>query len=110
VAPPDHAALFSYGTLQLEPVQTKVFGRLLQGDEDVLLGFAVEQIEIANSTYPIAVKSTNPAQEIPGRVFFISAEELAAADEYEGAEYQRVEVTLKSGHKAWVYVKPAHAQ
>jgi hypothetical protein len=36
-------------------------------------------------------------------VFEITAEELAAADRYEVAEYTRVLVTLKSGVEAWVY-------
>ena len=35
--------------------------------------------------------------------FEVTAEELAAADRYEVAEYTRVEATLKSGVKAWVY-------
>ena len=38
-------------------------------------------------------------------VFRISADELAAADHYEVADYVRVQVRLKSGRDAWVYVK-----
>jgi hypothetical protein len=38
-------------------------------------------------------------------VFEITAEELAAADRYEVSEYTRVLVTLKSGARAWVYVR-----
>jgi hypothetical protein len=41
---------------------------------------------------------------VAGVVFEITAEELVAADRYEVAQYFRVEVTLKSGVKAWVYV------
>ena len=43
------------------------------------------------------------AEEVTGMVFEITAQELAAADRYEVAEYTRVEVTLKSGVRAWVY-------
>jgi hypothetical protein len=32
-------------------------------------------------------------------------DELLAADRYEVADYKRVEVVLKSGATAWVYVK-----
>jgi hypothetical protein len=35
----------------------------------------------------------------------MTAEELGAADRYEVAEYTRVEVALKSGLKAWVYIR-----
>lgn len=38
-------------------------------------------------------------------MFEITAAELAAADRYEVADYKRVEVTLSSGLKAWVYIK-----
>jgi gamma-glutamylcyclotransferase (GGCT)/AIG2-like uncharacterized protein YtfP len=41
---------------------------------------------------------------VTGMVFEITAEELTAADRYEVAQYSRVEVTLKSGVQAWVYV------
>ena len=38
--------LFSYGTLQLESVQRSQFGRLLEGRDDVLTGYAVIDIQI----------------------------------------------------------------
>ncbi|MNL77026.1 AIG2-like family protein [compost metagenome] len=47
----------------------------------------------------------NPADGIAGKVFAITEAELAAADEYEVADYKRVLVRLKSGRDAWVYVK-----
>jgi gamma-glutamylcyclotransferase (GGCT)/AIG2-like uncharacterized protein YtfP len=49
--------------------------------------------------------SADPADEVAGKVFFISAEELAAADSYEVSDYKRIEVGLKSGAQAWVYVR-----
>lgn len=42
---------------------------------------------------------------MPGKVFAISAEELAAADRYEVADYTRISVVLASGKEAFVYVK-----
>jgi gamma-glutamylcyclotransferase (GGCT)/AIG2-like uncharacterized protein YtfP len=42
---------------------------------------------------------------VRGRVFRITDTELKAADEYEVADYKRVQVTLRSGNKAWVYVR-----
>lgn len=107
-------ALFSYGTLQLEAVQIKSFGRLLDGRADTMPGFKKEMIEIADPDviklsgerfHPVVSASANSNDEVAGKVFFISAEELEAADRYEVSDYKRIEVTLRSGIPAWVYVK-----
>ena len=55
--------------------------------------------------HPIVSPSSDPSDEVAGMVFRISADELAAADHYEVADYVRVQVRLKSGRDAWVYVK-----
>jgi gamma-glutamylcyclotransferase (GGCT)/AIG2-like uncharacterized protein YtfP len=107
-------ALFSYGTLQLEAVQMKSFGRLLDGRDDAMPAFKKEMIEITDPEvvklsgerfHPVVSASVNSNDEVAGKVFFISAEELEAADRYEVSDYKRIEVTLKSGIPAWVYVK-----
>ena len=46
-----------------------------------------------------------PADEVAGQVFRITPAELAAADDYEVSDYKRVLAPLKSGKKAWVYVR-----
>jgi hypothetical protein len=106
--------LFSYGTLQYADVQRASFGRLLEGSDDSMPGFRREMVEITDPDvlaksgerfHPIVMPSRNPADEVGGRVFRITPEELAAADAYEVADYKRIEVTLKSGITAWVYVK-----
>jgi len=38
-------------------------------------------------------------------VFLLTEDELARADVYEVDAYQRIEVTLASGRKAWAYVQ-----
>jgi hypothetical protein len=104
--------LFSYGTLQDEAVQMANFGRLLSGRPDSLPGYIVLPIEIDDPTVValsgksqhMIAQRTNGADEVAGRVFEITAAELAAADRYEVAEYTRVQVILKSGVIAWVYV------
>ena len=55
--------------------------------------------------HPVVTASADPNDEVAGKVFCISAEELEAADRYEVSDYKRIEVTLKSGIQAWVYVK-----
>ncbi|HTB88691.1 MAG TPA: gamma-glutamylcyclotransferase family protein [Steroidobacteraceae bacterium] len=103
--------LFSYGTLQDEAVQMANFGRLLLGRADSLPGYTLLPITIddpavvalsGKSQHMIAQRGS-AADEVAGMVFEITAEELAAADRYEVAEYTRVLVTLKSGVEAWVY-------
>jgi Gamma-glutamyl cyclotransferase, AIG2-like len=103
--------LFSYGTLQDRAVQLANFGRLLLGRPDSLPGYLLLPITIDDPTvvalsgksqHTIA-KRTDAGEEVAGMVFEITAQELAAADRYEVAEYTRVEVTLKSGVRAWVY-------
>ena len=38
--------LFTYGTLQTPEVQLDTFGRLLDGDDDILPGYTVDYVEI----------------------------------------------------------------
>ncbi|HSX03604.1 MAG TPA: gamma-glutamylcyclotransferase family protein [Rhabdochlamydiaceae bacterium] len=105
--------LFSYGTLRYERVQMETFGRKLDGKEDVLTGYILKKLEITDpsviaksgeNVHSIIEFSGNPQDRIPGMVFQISPEELAHADEYEVADYKRIQVALLSGTTAWVYV------
>jgi hypothetical protein len=107
--------LFSYGTLQLERVQLSTFGRLLHGTADAMVGYRLEPVEITDPEV-IAISGTNmhtnlvlsddPADEVGGTVFEITAAELAAADDYEVDGYERVSVRLRSGAEAFVYIAP----
>ena len=90
------------------------FGRLLDGSDDRMPGYRTEMVEITDPEvieksgerfHPIVLPSTNPDDEVFGKVFRVTAEELAAADAYEVADYKRIEVALRSGTTAWVYVK-----
>jgi gamma-glutamylcyclotransferase (GGCT)/AIG2-like uncharacterized protein YtfP len=106
--------LFSYGTLQHKNVQMAHFGRELRGRHDSIPGYRQGLLEITDpdviatsgkTHHPIVEPSPNPADEVAGTVFEITAQELVAADKYEVADYKRVSVDLKSGLQAWVYVR-----
>jgi len=106
--------LFSYGTLQLDEVQLSSFGRLLEGQQDAMVGYRQSQIEITDPEviktsgkrfHPIVEASDNPVDEVQGKVFRITEAELNAADAYEVADYKRIEILLRSGNTAWVYVR-----
>jgi gamma-glutamylcyclotransferase (GGCT)/AIG2-like uncharacterized protein YtfP len=103
--------LFSYGTLQLREVQLANFGRVLEGEPDALEGFVVSTVMIGDPSvievsglaeHLILVPGEGPP--IEGVAYELSDAELMAADEYETSAYKRVEVTLRSGRRAFVYV------
>lgn len=105
--------LFSYGTLQLESVQSATFGRELAGEPDAIVGFELGDVHITDphvvatsgsDRHLVLLPATVPGAEVPGTVFSIDDAQLLAADEYEVDAYVRVEVPLRSGRRAWVYV------
>jgi len=99
--------LFTYGTLQHDDIQENIFGRILQGIPETLIGYALREIQIEEEFgivhYPIIVETHNPEDTINGIVYEITTKELHQADLYEGSHYKRVEVHLHSNQKAWAY-------
>lgn len=108
--------LFAYGTLQTEAVQLSLFGRRLDGHEDVLVGYRLRIIRIDDQEF-VAASGTadhrnlqftgNPADFVEGTAFAVTKSELLQADAYEPAGYSRNLVQLRSGVKAWVYSQRA---
>lgn len=107
--------LFSYGTLQQEPVQLQTYGRRLEGTADALRGYQLERlpdrdpeaVRISGLKSHFVVRPTgNQADRVEGMVYFLSDAELEATDRYEGSDYQRVVLELESGRRAFVYVDP----
>ncbi|WKE66986.1 gamma-glutamylcyclotransferase [Gallaecimonas kandeliae] len=105
--------LFSYGTLQMEQVQEKTFGRKLSGEKDTLMGYVLSDIKIKDpeviktsgtDTHPILKFTGNGTDIVEGTVFELTPSELAQADEYEVEEYVRILGEFESGKNAWVYV------
>jgi hypothetical protein len=105
--------LFSYGTLQLEPVQLALFRRRLVGTPDVLPRFKETLLEIDDEAtvrmsgkthHAMAEFSGNPSDTIRGTAFELTLAEVESADKYEVAAYKRVAVKLGSGRRAWAYV------
>ena len=104
--------LFSYGTLREESVQMTTFGRRLQGQPDVLVGFEQSVLEIddpqfvesSGKTHHAVVQYTGRDDSLVGGIVFeVSDAELASADAYEPAGYKRILTRLASGKHAWVY-------
>lgn len=106
--------LFSYGTLQDESVQRRLFGRRLDGAADALTGFRMEWLEqrdpaavAAVERHPVVHETGVTEDRIPGTLLRLTPQELVRADEYEAGDYVRVRVTLASGREAWLYVGAA---
>jgi gamma-glutamylcyclotransferase (GGCT)/AIG2-like uncharacterized protein YtfP len=99
--------LFAYGSLQNEDIQKDLFGRILEGTPETLIGYIVKQIQIEEEFglvhYPIITETNKLEDTINGMVYSISLQELRQTDLYEGLHYKRVEVHLQSDQKAWAY-------
>lgn len=99
--------LFAYGSLQNEDIQKDLFGRILEGTPEKLIGYIVKKIQIEEEFglvyYPIITETNKPEDTINGIVYAITTKELNQSDLYEGLHYKRVEVQLQSKQKAWAY-------
>jgi hypothetical protein len=108
--------LFAYGTLQQREVQLATYGRELAGTADALTVYRLEPLPITEpdvvrlsgkAVHRIARATGNPADRIPGMLFELSEAERAATDRYEVDAYERIEVTLESGARAFAYASRA---
>ena len=106
-------SLFSYGTLQSEAVQLATFGRRLEGQRDALVGYNIVMIEIDDQDFVATsgtahhrnLRFTGAASDVvEGTRLAITKAELDLADSYEPSGYERIEVKLRSGSTAWVYM------
>ncbi|WP_281232341.1 gamma-glutamylcyclotransferase family protein [Flavobacterium gelatinilyticum] len=101
--------LFSYGTLRSKEIQMRLFNKVLTGTQDQLLGYKLKSLQIEEefgmADYVVVVASENPADIIHGVVFNVTPSDLAKVDLFESNAYRRVQVTLKSGTTAWVYLE-----
>jgi len=95
--------LFTYGTLLEKEVQLGVFSRVLGGIEDTLINHKISQMKVADM-YPTIEFTGNKEDIINGVVYALTHDELIKADAYEGEAYERTQIALDSGKKAWVYM------
>lgn len=106
--------LFSYGSLQQEDVQLSTFGRKLEGEKDLIMGYEPSLVKIADPEVAKRLqklhhdnikKTGDDWSNVQGTVFEVTDEELARSDTFEAQfGYTRVTVPLASEKEAWVYV------
>ncbi|UTN04131.1 gamma-glutamylcyclotransferase [Flavobacterium bizetiae] len=101
--------LFSYGTLRSKQIQMQLFSKILTGSPDQLLGHKLKSLQIEEefgmADYVVAVPTADSSDPIHGIAYNISASDLAKVDIFESNAYKRVQVELKSGAVAWVYIE-----
>ncbi|CAA9196509.1 hypothetical protein FLA105534_01172 [Flavobacterium bizetiae] len=101
--------LFSYGTLRSKQIQMQLFSKILTGSPDQLLGHKLKSLQIEEefgmADYVVAVPTVDSSDPIHGIAYNISASDLAKVDIFESNAYKRVQVELKSGAVAWVYIE-----
>ncbi|WP_265130251.1 gamma-glutamylcyclotransferase family protein [Chryseobacterium oranimense] len=107
------AYLFSYETLQKEQVQIETFGRILEGEKDILTGYKLGRVEITDTEvlrksnqqyHPILEFSGNTEDEVEGILFQVTDQKILQADEYEVEDYRRIETVFKSGKSGFIYI------
>lgn len=103
----------AYGSLLLPRTQLRVFGRLMVGAPDQLVGYGLRWLACDDATfirdtgltgYPAAMEMSGAEQAFVGQRLILKARDWPRADQYEGAEYRRVCRRLASGQQAWVYL------
>ncbi len=95
--------LFAYGTLQEKDIQQYVFGRMPKGKPDSLPGYTLSAKKMYGR-FLVLEPCTNADRDVKGTVYSLTPDEMSLADVYEGPEYRRIQVTLGSGSRAWVYL------
>ena len=99
--------LFAYASLKNEDHQKDLFGRILEGTPETLVGYILKEIQIEEEFglvyYPIINETNKQEDTISGMLYEVTKQELSQVDRYEGLHYKRVEVQLQSNQKAWAY-------
>lgn len=99
--------LFAYGTLKDKEIQEKIFGRILKGTSNNLIGYVIKDIPIEEEfgiiQYQIITETKNAAESINGMCYQLRERDLELADSYEGIHYKRLKVKLESNEMAWTY-------
>ncbi len=94
--------VFVYGTLRYAPVRLVVMGSFGDPEKAVLEGYQRNGLDL----------SPQPGRKVEGLLLRVEADELARLDRYErlGVRYERVEITLEDGSRAWVYLRLSKLQ
>jgi gamma-glutamylcyclotransferase (GGCT)/AIG2-like uncharacterized protein YtfP len=104
----DHPRLFVYGTLRRG--SPNKYADLLQANAQFLGNARMRGRLYQFPNYPGAVLSDQPNEWVPGELYHLqNPSTLSTLDEYEGNEFERVQVTVSLDNdqelETWVYLK-----
>jgi hypothetical protein len=95
--------LFVYGSLLEAPVIKQLIGRVPGSFDGTVEGFRRDTIRIDDEDWFIAVR--DKAMSLEGKFLTLEKCELAIIDDWEGPEYQRVEIAKD----VFLYAQPVRA-
>jgi gamma-glutamylcyclotransferase (GGCT)/AIG2-like uncharacterized protein YtfP len=95
--------VFAYGTLLDPRIRRSVLGYTTALVPSGLKGFRRQSITLSGVSYPVLVADPGNNGTIEGCYFEISETDLEKLDLYESSAYNRMEVNLENGTRAWVY-------
>lgn len=95
--------LFVYGTLKDGDIRRALFGGIPVGVADVLDGYAKSSTKIGGIDYPNIAPADGDA--VHGELLEVDGETLRRIDLYESETYARKRFVLRSGLRAWAYVR-----
>jgi gamma-glutamylcyclotransferase (GGCT)/AIG2-like uncharacterized protein YtfP len=98
--------VFVYGTLCDGSLRKTILGFNPFSKPARLKGFAMHSIILEGIEYPIIVEDPLSTEIIEGEYFEVDQIGLDNLDWYESSAYQRKEVDLENGIRAWVYFQP----
>ena len=109
MAVPARSGLFVYGTLQHPPLLARLLGRVPPSVAAELVGHRAAPL--TGRVYPGLV--VDAAHTAPGRLLLdVTDEEVAVLDTFEGPEYERVGVVVRTSEgevpaEAWLLTGPS---
>ena len=98
--------VFVYGTLRDGAVRKTILGFNPFSKPASIKGFTMSSILLEAISYPIIIEDPLSNEIIEGEYFEVDQEGIDNLDWYESTAYNRKEVYLENGIRAWVYIKP----
>ena len=95
--------LFVYGTLKDGDIRRALFGGTPVGVEDALDGYAKSSTKISGIDYPNIAPADGDS--VCGELLEVDGETLRRIDLYESETYARRRFILRSGQRAWAYIR-----
>lgn len=92
--------LFAYGTLNVHSIQRDVWGEAKEGKSGHIYDY---ELNLWPNSY-IFYAEPKPGESIPGKVYELTAKQLADTDRFETSAYKRVTLPRKVGETEDIHI------